>query len=169
MALCVYGLASMDSINFRICCKGSLEKNPRVSGPGSLNHVVQGSVVHGDHSMVVIVQVVCEWHSMELFKKKNRAERRMLKDIWIQKCCKYKVIDRQKWDILKSRRRVTGVQWETRVSRGKKVNNSNLCPISRLGMMRTKQLNYKEFKHVLYSSRSFAVSALIFKSNPLWI
>lgn len=123
-----------------------------------------------DHSMVVIVQVVCEWHPMEVFKKKkNKAERRMLKDIWIQKCCKHKVIDRQEWDILKSRRRVTGVQRETRVSRRKKVNNSNLCPVSRLGMMRTKQLNYKELKHVLYSSTSFMVSALIFKSNPLWI
>ena len=58
-----------------------IEKNPHVSGPGSLNHVVQGSVVHGDHSMVVNVQVVCEWHPMEVFKGKIRAERRMLKDI----------------------------------------------------------------------------------------
>ena len=43
------------------------------------------------------------------------------------------------------------------------MSNSYLCPISSLGTMRTKKLNSKEFKHVVYSSRSFMVSALTFK------
>lgn len=57
--------------------------------------------------------------------------------------------ERQKWSILKGRRRASSVKWEMRISRRKEVSNINECPFLRLEKMKTKKLNDNEFKSVL--------------------
>lgn len=57
--------------------------------------------------------------------------------------------ERQKWSVLKGRRRMRSVKWEMRISRREGVSHINECPFLRLGKMKTKKLNDNEFESAL--------------------
>lgn len=57
--------------------------------------------------------------------------------------------ERQKWSVLKGRRRMRNVKWEMRISRREGVSNINECTFLRLGKMKTKKLNGDEFENAL--------------------